>query len=258
MKYKYEGRNVASLLKLGVCLIVALFCFSGTIPTDCIKRVHDIYKKMNSGNTENGYVYMNFTMNTKLSETVKTKDQFIQSDIEYIVGKNKMHYLSNDMKVYCDEKDNFTILPSRKLIVWTNSLMESGQGTRMKSYQVLQDSMFLTSRLLSCEVKSDNAKTYDKVIAIEPVNNSKKQYLYNKITFYINTSTNEIKKVVINYPPKSDYSSIEVIYNKVQYNYQSKELALTAKEWLFTSNGNLQDKYKTFKLIDERVKSKKK
>lgn len=249
-------RNIKKIVS--VCLFVTCMgiglVFTSFIPGNaCIEEVHSIYKKMTLDDLEKGNVYMNYTQITHFKQKQPSDPEQSKTIIECVIGKHQVHYKSNEISVYTDSIDNFTVLPIRKTVFWSSSLMEQGKEKRVKGFNLLQDSLFFVCRLISCRQQYNVEEGYNKVVEMEPEPRALKLFQYRKLVFYLNTETQSIKKVYIEFLPKSDYESIELIYNKLELNYQKENLKKPVKTLFVSADNKLKGSYKDYKLVDNRV-----
>lgn len=222
----------------------------------CIEEVYRIYKSMKLEDIDKGNVYINYTQITNFKQVNVSDPGLSKTNVEFIVGKNQMHYKSNEVSVYMDSIDNFTVVPMRKMIFWSSSLLEQGKKERVKGFNILQDSLFSVCKLINCRQEYNVEEGYNKVVEMEPFERAKKVFQYRKIVFYINTETKSIKKIYLEFLPKSDYTSIELIYNKIELNYLKENFNSPVKKIFVSANNKLKGEYKDYKLVDNRVSSR--
>ncbi len=224
----------------------------------CIEEVHRIYKSMKLEELDNGNVYMNYTQITHFKRKNLADPATSETNVEFIVGKNQIHYKRNEIAVYIDSIDNFTVIPIRKMVFWSNSLLEQGKKERVKGFNILQDSLFSVCNLISCKQQEYNAEEgYDKIIQMAPVERATKVFPYRRVVFYINTKTQSIKKLYLEFLPKFDYTSIELIYHKIELNYLKENLKTPVKKIFVSANNQLKGDYKDYKLVDNRYNAAK-
>lgn len=222
----------------------------------CIEEVYRIYKSMKLEDIDKGNVYINYTQITNFKQVNVSDPGLSKTNVEFIVGKNQMHYKSNEVSVYMDSIDNFTVVPMRKIVFWSNSLLEQKKKERVNGFNILQDSLFSVCKLINCRQEYNVEEGYNKVVEMEPFERAKKVFQYRKIIFYINTETKSIKKIYLEFLPKSDYTSIELIYNKIEKNYLKGNLNSPVKKIFVSANNKLKGEYKDYKLVDNRVSSR--
>ena len=249
-------KNIRKTIRL--CLFVAGvgigLGFTSFIPGNaCIEEVRNIYKNMKLDDLEKGNVYMNYTQITHFKQKQPSDPEQSKTTVECIISKHQVHYKSNEISVYTDSVDNFTVLPIRKTVFWSNSSLEQGKEKRVKGFNLLQDSLFSVCRLISCRQQYNVEEGYNKVVEMEPEPRALKFFQYRKLVFYLNTETQSIKKVYIEFLPKSEYESIELVYNKLELNYQKENLKKPVKTLFVSADNKLKGNYKNYKLIDNRV-----
>ena len=251
-------KKISSLLLL-IMLITLSFGWTTLVPAyndACIEEVHRIYKGMKPEETNKGNVYMNYTQITHFKQKAISDPATSKTTVEFIVGGEQIHYKSNEIAVYIDSIDNFTVVPMRKIIFWSNSLLEHKKKERIKDFNILQDSLFAECTLIDCRKEYNVEEGYNKVVEMAPLEKATKIYQYKKLVFYINSETQTIKKIYLEFLPKFDYTSIELIYNKIELNYEKENLKTPVKKIFVSANNKLKADYKDYKLVDNRTKKK--
>ncbi|MES2286131.1 MAG: hypothetical protein V4547_10615 [Bacteroidota bacterium] len=222
----------------------------------CIEEVYRIYKGMKLEDINKGNVYINYTQITHLKQVNVSDPGLSKTNVEFIVGKNQMHYKSDEISVYMDSVDNFTVVPIRKIVFWSNSLLEKGKKERVNGFNILQDSLFSVCKLINCRQEYNVEEGYNKIVEMAPVERATKLFQYRKVVFYINTETQTIKKIYLEFLPKFEYTGIELIYNKIEKNYLKENLNSPVKKIFVSANNQLKGDYKDYKLVDNRVSSR--
>ena len=226
--------------------------FTSFVPGNaCIDEVYRIYKTMKPADGSRGNVYMSYTQITHLTQKQSSDPEQSKTTVECIIGKNQVHYKSNEISVYLDSVDNFTVIPIRKVVFWSNSLLERGKQKRIKDFNILQDSLFFACQLLSCKTVSA-AEGYNKVVEMAPEAKALKAFPYKKITFYIHTETQTIKRVFLELLEPREYKSIEIIYHKLELNYKKEDMNVPVKQLLLAKDNKLKGNYVNYKLVDNR------
>lgn len=242
-----------------VCMLFASLLILSWIPVnkgnECINEVRNIYKNMKMDDLDKGNVYMNYSVITYYKPQGKQARKPATTTVEFAISKQQIHYRSDEASVYVDAKDNFTIIPHRKVIYWTNSLLEVEKDKRLQAYTLFQDSLFNMSKLVNCEKQINAAEGYDKIITMEPLAKAQAVYPYKTYTFYINTTQRSIKKVVIELLPKvKEVAKMELRYNKIEQHYTKENLSDPVKNIVLNSSDKPNNKYKDYTLIDNRAK----
>lgn len=222
----------------------------------CIEEVHRIYKSMKLEDMDKGNVYLNYTQITHFKQVNASDPAVSKTNVEFIAGKNQMHYKSNEISVYIDSIDNFTVVPLRKMIFWSGSLLEREKKERVNGFNILQDSLFSVCTLINCRQEYNVEEGYNKIVEMAPVERATKVFQYRKVVFYINTETKTIKKIYLEFLPKFEYTGIELIYNKMELNYSKEDLNSPVKKIFVSANNKLKGDYKDYKLVDNRIGSR--
>src|SRR5688500_5005120 len=107
-------------------LCLALLCvpFVAFNPgsNDCMDELKSIYKRMNSVSSENTAILLDYTVNTTLSEKAIEKGvKTAPANVKIVISKSYMRCISKEISYYQDAKNAFTVIPSRKLVYWSNS-----------------------------------------------------------------------------------------------------------------------------------------
>ncbi len=246
--------RIASFL---VLLVFVFLSWSPAANNDCIKEVQDIYKNMKMDDLDKGNVYMNYTIITHFKPDGDKPRKSAKTDIEFVIGKEQMHYKTPEVIVYIDARDNFTIIPVRKVIYWSNSMLDIEKEKRVKAFTILQDTLFGISKVIDCKTKINTAEGYDKIITMVPMEKWTNVYPYKRYAFYINTKEKAIKKVIIDFLPQYEFTKIELKYNKIELKYTKESLTDPVKNIVLTAGGQLNNTYKNYTLIDNRAKGSK-
>jgi hypothetical protein len=248
-----KGRNF-SLIAIALLFFNVFPNVYGEDNSSCIQSLRDIYKKMNSiPETTDGKTiyYMNFNIKTTLR---KQSLEPSLSDVELMVGKNQMRYLSREMVIYEDEKNSFTVIPSRETIYWGDSNIGHNKNQREKRMTILQDTLFDLCSLEECRNVNQSKEGYDRIIVLKASSEAQKLFGMNKLTFFVNSITDQIKKISIEYPDNNQVSSVEMTYNSINYNYQKNNFSRPVKSFFMDDKQELLSAYKQYQLIDNRKK----
>lgn len=229
----------------------------------CIQQVRNMYKKLESISTppalEGKIFYLNYTVRTVTKDSVA--DGRIESKVEMWLSKKQLQMKSREMEIYQDENDVFAILPQKKMILRSDAVSIKDQESRQKRMSMLQDTLFTLSKVAACTMLKSTVGDADKVVVLE-VNEKGKQLLnISRVTFYINSSKNEFKKVKIEYDWKkalpgsmTDLVYTEYVINQYSFNYTKKKLEKNVERLFMRSKNELLPLYASYKLIDNRIK----
>lgn len=248
--------NIKHLVLL--CISILFISWMPLSDTGCVAEVQSIYKSMKMDDLDKGNVYMNYSIITHYAVRENKPVKPAKTNVEFVIGKTQMYYKTAEAVVFIDTTDNFTIIPERKVVYWSNSMLEVEKEKRIKSFSILQDSLFQMSELVECKTQVNTAEGFNKVVIMQPMEKAKKVYPYKRFSFYINTEQKKLKKVVVEFPAGFEFTKMELIYNKIETQYTGEELNKTAKSKIVTGGNALNDQYTGYTLIDNRAVPNKK
>jgi hypothetical protein len=210
-----------------------------------------IYRKMSAGAGDRAVVLLDYTVNTVLSEgAIKKGMKTAPSNVKLLASKDHVRCISKEMSFYQDEKNAFTVIPSRKMIYWSNSTAgaQSGKADRLS---MLQDTLFTLSKVIEC--RKEQGSGYDRCIVIQPNAKAQKMFNISRMSFYVSDAKEEIKKVVIIYLEQDPVVRSEIVFNEISTDHKGEDISKPVKGLFIQAKGKLSPEYKSYTLVDNRA-----
>ena len=124
--------------------------------------------------------------------------------------------------------------------------------TKMKHLSFMQDTLLSLSTVEYCRnVTLKNGGKYKKV-KLKINDSGKKLFKANTLEFLIDEANNQIKQVLLKYVEKHHIAQMKIVFNVVDYDYQSTKLDKKPLAQVFNADGKVLAKYKNYKMIDNR------
>ncbi len=253
MNKQQHTYQLPGLLTFAALLLMS-FTTSNTSSKAALTEVSKIFDKLNLSASEGKNVcYLNYTVTAKLNSKETNGQNIIStSQFELITNKNQSRIISKEMMVLKDEENTITILPSRKMIYLADAVNGNKNENLYAKLKPLQDSIFKHSEKV--ETEDVKGKTYNKIITIQLDQKMANFIDIESASYYINTDTQVLNKVVVNYLPNKQYQQLEYNFNEVSFNYNKVNMQAPVKKQVFEHGKNLKKEYQDFKVIDNRKK----
>ncbi len=243
-----------------IILVFSLYSFVGidhSNNNECMVALKGLYSKLDFKKSQmsDKIFYLNYTINTTLKQSLGGATN--RSKAEVIANKSMTCFKSKEMNVYEDKKKSVSIVSSRKLIFINDYIGDKSKSGYLKYFSFMKDSLFYYSSVSFCgEDKIASGEACNR-IQIKVNDNKVKMFNVRTIDFYFNKTDSVFKQINIKYNEQNNFSFLEVIFNKLDYNHHdSSELNDPLTE-IFDSNNVLKPFYREYKLIDNRKKNKK-
>lgn len=239
------------------CLPLLLFlavtaAFRTTPAEDDLQLVRGIYRGMNRTPKGKEVFYTSFTVSSTLREAPDNNSKVSVSKAEMLVSEKQSRYISKEVEVYMDNDDAFTVLPGRKMLYWSDSNRKEGREKKIQQVPVLHDSLFALCRVTeSRAVKEDGA---DRRIVLAP-KKGKTLFGVSRYIFYVNSKTQQLEKVITEYPSDHRFERVEIDYHSFDFQYNAPAMFKPVKPLFVSGKSSLQPAYKSYKLVDNRKKS---
>lgn len=220
---------------------------------DCLQLIKSAYAKMDDSTlaTSSKIKYMSFSIKTSLHQLPVEKESVSTSEVELIAGKGQSRYISKEVSVYQDHDNAFTVVPTQKKVYWSNSTMNLEKSKRAKTLQLMHDTLLKVCTVKECKKENDAALGYDQYIVLEPNAKAAEYFQMKQIAFYINSNTQELKKMIISYLPDNKIKSVEWTFHKTDNDYAAKDMEVAVKS-IFMKGEELNAAYKEYQLVDNR------
>jgi hypothetical protein len=219
-----------------------------------LTRVSEFFDKLNAAATkEKNACYIHYTVTAWLNPlTKKGKNTVSKSSFKLICSKHHSRVYSGVMEVLKDEKNTFTIIPSRKMIYWSDAVTGKKNETLYTRLKQMQDTIFRNVKKVEyTEVKNE---VYDQVITLQLNEKMSKFMEISKVIYYMSSKTGLISKVYVEYLPGKQYEKLEYEFNEIAFSYDKEDMRVPVKKLVFENDKSLQKQYLGYKLIDNRKK----
>ena len=220
------------------------------ISQDCqahLKKALEIYKKIGVPKGGNAY-----HLKAKLTNKLSNKSSQSRSEMEFDIymGSKQVVYKSDYFDLFKDDKNQFYVIKPQKQIFWQNPENQEFKG-KLDQLFSLQDSLMANAIITNCEEKKID-KLHLLIISIDPPKILQKLQA-EKITYFIDKSSNKIKSITVDYQPGQPMIQQKIEYLELDLTYPSHKIG-PALSHVFQKDKKLQDKYNNFRLIDSRNK----
>ncbi len=241
----YSNRS----LSLGIS---AWLLFSGMITdTTCLTKVKKVFDAMNEAVVNNKVCYLKYVITSNLSTTNENKKNVVSTGtFEMITSKSQSRVYSKEMVVLKDEKNTFSILPSRKMIYWSDAV-PSEKGDQLYDHlSQLQDSIFKNVQQVECINVKDKAHT--KMVSIY-LNEKMSSFLgIRKATYFFNEQTSVLNKVEVIYLPGNTYERLTYDFTEVNLDYKKEDMHVPVEQLVFENGKKMQKAYLGYQVKDNR------
>jgi hypothetical protein len=220
-----------------------------------LARVSEFFDKLNTAaKADKNACYIDYTVTAHLgAKAGKGKNTVSKSSFKLLSSRYQSRVYSQVMVVLKDEKNTFMIIPSRKMIYWSDAISgkkEENLYTRMKQ---IQDTIFSNVKKVECMEVKDN-KAYDQVITLELNEKASRFFDIQKAVYYLNSKTGMISRVYLEYLPDRQYKKLEYDFNEIVLHYDKENISTPVQKLVFENDKDLQKQYLGYKLIDNRKK----
>lgn len=216
----------------------------------CKEKVIYIYQHLNTLNrdaSDDQQVHYRYTTKVLMRDSVKNHNT--KTDAQVTIGKNKIELISPQGEVYQDEHDAFSVLPSKKIILWADSQI-GGKNAFTSNLLKLQDTLIETSVLQACDMSNGVQKI---TLGID---RQRQRFEYNALEFWIDSKESVFKKIVVYYPENSRLYAIEYLFHDIAAEPLNTEFGKTARERIFSDADRLEAKYNGYRVLDSRASKK--
>lgn len=241
--------------KVAGLLIYLLFSYTISAQTnDGVAYVKQFYKewkeKVDQNNENTIYLKYQTEITTKAEDDKLTTNK---TTIEVISDKEHATFSTKEMSVFQDKKHTVSILPDKQLIIINEYAGDNYKKEKLASFEIFQDSIFSSLITQKFEEVVISGKTYKKAI-LKANAYAVKTYKMAFMEFLLDESLGVVKEVKINYVNHPQFKSVKINILKQDLTYKNVVLKRKALANVFDSKGELLEKYKSYRLIDNRLK----
>ncbi len=237
------------LIKLQYVLIFICGVSYSQKQDHCLKEIFDIEESMSlKGDTsvKNKTVFMNYTV-----KNTDWDDQTITSNIKMYKNEQYLHFFSEQVNIYRDEKEVVIVLPIQKVIIISSTT------TRLNNYKMSDSFLEMRKEFMdSCQVvRCESAGGQNKLIALKVDPTKVDPSIKMKdIIYEYNNEAKKITSVKVNY--QSDYKIKQMFTTYKAIEIGSVYSFFPARRAVSDKKGNLLGKYAGYEIIDNRDKEK--
>jgi hypothetical protein len=217
----------------------------------CVEDIKSIYKKQVglANISSNKNCHLNYDMIV----TMNRKKERIRSNVVCYVNKNSSHVITDQMDVFQDKEVIVSVLKEQKTIYINRHPkdMDKIQGSRANQLNLLRDSVFLYSVVKECKNQPTANGQSEWLVQLDFTEGGKKKYKMNRVDFVMDNEKKEIKSFSIYYSDSNTVSTVQCVFNKVDYNYKTDRLSRSPLS-IIMNGKNLLPPYAGFKIVDNR------
>jgi len=241
-------------MKTNVALIGIILCLSGVIAfgqDDCLQhftRALDKTKSLRADAEKNG-----FQMDCRIIVTADN-GKVSQEKVSVSTQGKKFRYITAKYELYQDAQTLLVIQHDRKVVYVSHPTPEKIRETQFMEMIELQDSLRRYMSLAKCEkefgtVHPDEGYQKIRFVPGEKLKNS----ILKGVTYWVETSTGEVRKIAIDYKPGSDFliKNYVMLIDKmstkkpvVPFSGQALAVVMTGKK--------MKSAYSNYQLVDRR------
>jgi hypothetical protein len=253
-------RKQIALLCVVACTAILGWAFCVPGPEPCLDEVRSLYRKLNSldalKNPENKMYYLHYSVKAVAHDSMKNK--IPDTEIRMWMNRERMEVQSKEMEVYQDEKNAFVVLPTRKMIL-RNDPDRRANLVKRRKLNLLQDTLFALSRIVSCEKLPGTAL---KRLILEVNEEGQRLLKIKRLTFLVDLPAQQIKNIRLDYTHAdsggvTELASVNYKIEEMSMDYKNKNLDGNIASHFVGWNDKLLSRYDGFKLVDNRVSANK-
>jgi hypothetical protein len=245
--------NMLTLTKyiLNLLLLLVTFCsVEAQTSAECRELVRKSYANINVSDyskRRNEAMLLRYT--TKIIMWNNDEVPNSETEVKLITAKKQIIFLTKDASFYSDDKDVFLVVPKTLDLIRSKAVMsEDKDNFFIKQASLLKDSLIMKSSVKNCsDVTLDG--TVLKKIELEPPLKAKKFYSIERMIFFIDTKTANIKKYKVLYSKASQVKEIENTYYDINTHYKT-DTSLPVYYKFFDKKDRLQAQYKNYHYVD--------
>lgn len=237
-----------------IVVLLAFFLFAFKADKTAFAEVSAVFDKLNAmplSSNEASYLHYTVTSITNTQEA-GSKNIVSRAEFEMYASSKQNRVYSKDMIVLKDQKNTFSILPSRKVIYISDAVTGKKNETLYSKLKILQETIFNNSDDVISQ--SSTNSSFNKIITLT-LNKKMANYLdIKKVSYYINTTNNTLHRVFVEYLENKPIVSLDYVFNKSEFNCRREDMRKPVKSLVFLGDKKLAPRYQDFKVIDNRKK----
>ncbi|MEO6302811.1 MAG: hypothetical protein ABIP51_06540 [Bacteroidia bacterium] len=188
----------------------------------------------------------------RLSYSVRVTDWEDETTISNVKVYKKnylMHFFSEQVNVYQDDREVLLILPLQKVALLNNNDKRLTNVKMTDAFFEMRNSFLDSCEVISCSTTDKNNKVLILKVIAKKVRDDIK---ITKITYEYNMEQKKIISVKLDY--QNDYKLKQMLIVYKEFMVGAEYSFYPAKSYILDKKGNLLPKYKTYEFVDNRDK----
>lgn len=253
-----------SMIKKGItaCICIAQFHLAGAQSMQpnnniCLAELkkaylheEDFVKKIISANK---CWYMSYTLTSQVWNKAEKKYVPVTTREEIMATKNMRYVKSEEIEMYMDAKEVFTINKTQNVVMRTQAVKGALDFRKGAYMNIFNDSVLKYYHVTSCKNVRDSVKGNLIRYDMAPVNNV--DYPVQLLSYYFDESTSALKKIHVEYNPRFSTQAKEytmIIHNNVERKIDDSWVPVRKR--VLDGKGKLKPPYNRFHYKDMVIK----
>lgn len=216
-----------------------------SVQAQCDKVVWESLEKYSLESSLGSGEVFEYDMTLKISPIQETKGVQTRSHINMIVGRNLYVNTSEQVAIYADSVQLFSVLKPSRTVVWQDMQKKAMNGAMPKDLLKYIDSS-------TCSTVTVGAVSYTKILCTLQKDFADEQLL-GKVEYWVDLQAQRLYKAKVYYQEKSGLKYIEMDYHRIRKMPCPVHLQGDVRALFLEKNSKkLKAKYKGFRLQDRR------
>ena len=215
---------------------------TGTLK-ECLKKMASVSKPQ-----PGKACYMRLTIKKDMDGQSKVPDSDVEARIT--ISEKAMAYDTDALSMYRDEEDAFTIIYSRRQVIWSKGSKPEYNSEAIKQMGGMQQEVIDQCAVQSCQQINFKGIKANKLTLAPPASYQKASKL-TEMTFIYNAEERKIEQIDMKYAQGSALKEETVTFHEINFNYKGA-VPKKVRNQVLTSSGQLLKQYKGYTLVDQR------
>ena len=110
-------------------------------------------------------------------------------------------------------------------------------------------------RVVECVPVTAKAEHADRRIVLELTDNGRRLFHVSRVTLYINSARQSIRRIIAEYTPESVNTSLDITFEAIEGDYHTSAFDTPVASLIVDSRNNLLPKFRGYSLVDTRSQS---